>query len=71
MASVSKPDRLVMDAFSDSTIKSNPSSGDYSRFTNRLPQGVVGVRGLQLLRTNFINSTLQLNDYNGQLFFLY
>lgn len=71
MASVNKPDRLVLDAYSDTNIKSLGSSGVYSRFTNRLPQGVVGVRGLQLLRTNFINSTLQLNDYNGQLFFLY
>jgi len=71
MASVSKPDRLVMDAYSDASIKSLGSSGVYSRFTNSLPQGVVGVRGLQLLRTNFVNSALQLNDYNGQLFFLY
>jgi len=71
MASVSKPDRLVMDAYSDPNIKSLGASGVYSRFTNALPQGVVGVRGLQLLRTNFVNSTLQLNDYNGQLFFLY
>jgi hypothetical protein len=31
----------------------------------------VGVKAIQLLRANFVNSSLQLNDYNGQLFFIY
>lgn len=71
MTSVNKPDRLTCDAFSDPNIKSLGNSGVYNRFTNTLLQPLLNVKGIQLLRTNFVNSALQLNDYNGQLFFLY
>ena len=71
MTSTNKPDRLACDAFSDPNIKSLGNSGVYTRFTNTLAQPLLNVKGIQLLRTNFVNSALQLNDYNGQLFFLY
>lgn len=65
------PDRLSADAFSDTNLKTINRSGLYSRFTNTLLQPITNVKGLQLLRANFVNSALQLNDNNGQLFFLY
>jgi hypothetical protein len=71
MTSTNKPDRLTCDAFSDQNIKNLPNSGVYTRFTNTLSQPLLNVKGIQLLRANFVNSVLQLNDYNGQLFFLY
>jgi hypothetical protein len=71
MTSTNKPDRLACDAFSDNNIKNLGNSGVYNRFTNTLAQPLLNVKGIQLLRTNFVNNALQLNDYNGQLFFLY
>ena len=71
MVFVSRPDRLSVDAFSDINLKYVAHSGLYSRFTNTLLQPIVNVKGIQLLRTNFVNSALQLNDHIGQLFFLY
>lgn len=71
MTSVNRPDRITCDAFSDQNIKNLPNSGVYTRFTNTLSQPLLNVKGIQLLRANFVNSVLQLNDYNGQLFFLY
>lgn len=71
MSLTNRPDRLTCDAYSDQNIKSLGNSGIYNRFTNTLPQPIVGVKGVQLLRANFVNSVLQLNDNNGQLFFLY
>jgi len=65
------PDRLSADAFSDANLKNINRSGLYSRFTNTLLQPITNVKGIQLLRANFVNSALQLNDHNGQLFFLY
>lgn len=71
MASLSQPDRISCDAFSDPNIKYGNNSGVYNQFSNTLQLPLLKVRGLQLLRANFINSVLQLNDENGQLFFLY
>jgi len=64
------PDKLLADAFSDPSIKSNSISGAYSGFTNQLNTPVLGLKGIQLLRMNFVNSVLQLND-NSQLMFFY
>jgi hypothetical protein len=36
-----------------------------------LKNPLIGVKGVQLVNANFINSSLQLNDDNGQLFFFY
>jgi len=71
MATTNRPDRISMDAFSDPTLSTAPNNGIYNQFTNNLTLPVVGVKAIQLLRANFVNSSLQLNDYNGQLFFIY
>jgi hypothetical protein len=71
MATVNRPDKISCDAFSDPTLVSAPNGGIYSQFNNDLTQPLVGVKELQLLRVNFINNSLQLNDYNGQLLFVY
>ena len=71
MATTNRPDRISMDAFSDPTLPNAPNNGIYNTFTNNLTLPVVGVKAIQLLRANFVNSSLQLNDYNGQLFFIY
>jgi len=67
MASLNRPDRLTLNAFSDP----NEQGPTYSRFTNVLRNPIIGVKGIQLVNANFINSSLQLNDDNGQLFFFY
>jgi hypothetical protein len=67
MASLNRPDRLTLNAFSDP----NEQGPTYSRFTNRLQTPILGVKGIQLVNANFINSSLQLNDDNGQLMFFY
>jgi hypothetical protein len=67
MASLNRPDRLTLDAFSDSQRQGST----YSRFTNTLKTPILGVKGVQLVNANFVNSSLQLNDYNGQLMFFY
>jgi hypothetical protein len=67
MASLNRPDRLTLNAFSDP----NEQGPTYSRFTNVLRTPIIGVKGIQLVNANFINSSLQLNDDNGQLLFFY
>jgi hypothetical protein len=67
MASLNRPDRLTLNSFSD-VNKQGPT---YNRFTNVLQTPLLGVKGVQLVNANFINSSLQLNDYNGQLMFFY
>ncbi len=71
MATTNRPDRISMDAFSDPALPYAPNNGIYNSFTNNLTLPVVGVKAIQLLRANFVNSSLQLNDYNGQLIFIY
>jgi len=67
MASLNRPDRLTLNAFSDP----NEQGPTYSRFTNVLQTPILGVKGIQLVNANFINSSLQLNDDNGQLLFFF
>jgi len=67
MASLNRPDRLTLNASSDT----NEQGPTYSRFTNVLRTPLLGVKGIQLVNANFINSSLQLNDDNGQLMFFY
>jgi len=67
MASLNRPDRLTLNSFSDV----NKQGASYSRFTNVLQTPLLGVKGVQLVNANFINASLQLNDYNGQLMFFY
>ena len=67
MASINRPDRLTLNAFSDP----NRQGPVYSRFTNQLQTPLLGVKGIQLVNANFVNSSLQLNDDKGQLMFFY
>ena len=67
MATLNRPDRLTLNAFSDQ----NRQAATYSRFTNTLKNPLIGVKGVQLVNANFVNTSLQLNDYNGQLMFFY
>lgn len=71
MASCNVPDRISCDAFSDETLQYTANNANYTGFNNTLQRPLVGVKSLQLLRANFVNSSLQLNDYNGQLLFVY
>lgn len=70
MASLSQPDRISCDAFSDPNIKFSLNGGAFTSFTNTLQQPLLKVRGLQLIRANFVNPILPLND-NAQLMFFY
>jgi hypothetical protein len=71
MATINTPNRISCDAFSDVNLVNSPNNGIYNTFTNNLSRPLLGVKGLQLLRANFVNNSLQLNDYNGQLLFVY
>jgi len=71
MATTNRPDKISCDAFSDNNLSYNNNNGIYNTFTNTLTLPLLGVKGVQLLRANFVNSSLPLNDYNGQLIFVY
>lgn len=71
MSCLNKPDRISCDAFSDSNLKYNNTGGNYTSFNNVLQQPLLNVRGIQLIRANFVNPVLQLNDNNQLMFFYY
>lgn len=71
MSCLNKPDRISCDAFSDSNLKYNNTGGNYTSFNNVLQQPLLNVRGLQLIRANFVNPVLQLNDNNQLMFWYY
>ena len=71
MATTNRPDRISCDAFSDESLAYISNNANYTGFNNTLTRPLVGVKSIQLLRANFVNSSLQLNDYNGQLLFVY
>lgn len=64
---LNKPNRLVLDAFSDPQIANKPS---YSGFTNTFPSTIHGAKKLNVVSAGLVNTTLQLND-DSQLFFWY
>jgi len=71
MALLNRPDRITLDAYSDPTIKSSGNNGVYSSFTNTLTTPVLNAKAIQLLNANFVNSSLQLNDYSLMFFYRY
>lgn len=71
MATTNHPDKLVLDAYSDPQLQTQAGNGTYYRFTNVLKNPIINAKAIQLSTANFINSSLQLNDYNGQLFFFF
>lgn len=69
MATLNRPDKITLDAYSDATIEYTGNSGVYSKFTNRLITPIINAKGIQVLNANFINSSLQLNDYSLMFFY--
>lgn len=68
---LNRPDKLTVDSFSDSNLDRMGNNAYFSQFTNQLNTPLLDVKGIQLLRANFVNPSLQLNDFNGQLIFVY
>jgi hypothetical protein len=71
MATLNRPDRVIVDSYSDPNAESATNNGVTNRILNNLQTPLLNVKGIQLVRANYINSALQLNDYNGQLVFVY
>jgi hypothetical protein len=71
MASLARPDKFTLDAYSDLELKQLPNNGVYSGFRNRLTTPILGAKGIQVLNVNFVNSVLQLNDYSLMFFYVY
>ena len=71
MTSLNRPDRVIINSHDDPLIATSANNGFYNRIVNNLQTPLLNVKGIQLDRANFINSSLPLNDFNGQLFFCY
>lgn len=71
MATLNRPDKITLDAYSDTSIDSLGNNGSYFRFTNRLTTPILNAKGIQMLNANFVNSALQLNDGYQLMFFYY
>jgi hypothetical protein len=71
MATLNHPDKIELDAYSDPNLQAQAGNGTYYRFTNTLKNPIIGAKAIQLSTANFINSSLQLNDWNGQLIFFF
>lgn len=71
MATTNRPDRVIINSHDDPLIATSANNGFYNRIVNNLQTPLLNVKGIQLDRANFINSSLPLNDANGQLFFCY
>ena len=67
MSFANRPNRITLDAFSDTSL----IGASYTGFTNRLTTPILNARGVQLLSCNLINTTLQLNDNAHLMFFYY
>lgn len=71
MSVLNRPDRVIINSHDDPLIATSANNGFYNRIVNNLQTPLLNVKGIQLDRANFINSSLPLNDANGQLFFCY
>lgn len=71
MSFANRPDRITLDSFSDTTLATTPNGGVFSQFTNQFNTPILNVKGLQLLRANFVNPILQLNDYSQLSYWYY
>jgi hypothetical protein len=71
MATLNHPDKMQLDAYADPNLQTYNPNGVYNRFTNRLATPLLGCKGIQLISTNFVNSTLPLNDNANLMFFYY
>lgn len=68
---MNRPDKLTADSFADTSLAVLGNNGVYSQFTNQFNTPLLNVKGLQLLRANFVNPVLQLNDYSQLTFWYY
>jgi hypothetical protein len=71
MRLINRPDKVTADSFSDPNLKYANNNGYFSQFTNALNTPILDVKGIQLLRANFVNPSLPLYDWNGQCIFVY
>lgn len=71
MSFINRPDKLVADSFSDQTLSNLANGGVFNNFNNNLTTPLLNVKGLQLLRANFVNPVLQLNDQSQLTFWYY
>jgi hypothetical protein len=71
MTTLNRPDKITLDAFSDSSLDFAGNNGQYFRFTNRLTTPLLGLKGIQMLNANFVNSALQMNDGYSLMFLYY
>ena len=71
MSYLNRPDKIVADSYSDEQLEFNGNNGVFSSFNNNLTTPLLNVKGLQLLRANFVNPILQLNDYSQLTFWYY
>jgi hypothetical protein len=71
MATLNRPDRFTLDAFSDPQLEITNATGSYYRFTNTLKTPLLNVKGVQLINANMVNAVLQLNDQSQLMFFYY
>lgn len=68
---MNRPDKVTIDSFSDPNLDSIGNNAYFSQFSNQLNTPLLDVKGIQLLRCNYVNPSLPLNDFNGQLIFVY
>jgi len=71
MSYMNRPNKVLVNSFADTQIDFNSSSGAFNSFTNTLQTPLLNVKGIQLLSANFVNPSLQLNDYSQLMFFYY
>lgn len=71
MATANRPNRITLDAYSDSQLQIAGPNGAYSQFTNQLQTPILGAKSFELVSATFINSCLQLNDQSQLVFWYY
>lgn len=71
MTSINHPDRVIVDAFSDSQLRTYNAGGFYNRFTTKLTRPILNAKSIKLTDAAFINSCLQLNDNSQLMFWFY
>ena len=71
MALINRPDKICVTSLSDPNLNTNTVGGSFWQFQNNLQTPLLNVKGIQLLTANFVNPTLQLNDYSQLMFFYY
>lgn len=71
MATLNRPDKFVLDAYSDALLENANPNGVYNTFNTIFRTPILNAKGIQLLNANLVNSVLQLNDASQLMFFYY